>query len=105
MNTLERRLPSLEEMADRKKRAIEKLEPKEDAQLRGRFVGYAKDDAGDRVAVVATKESLVAIEARRGTLREGQEVLARAEAVESENQRRRLLVWRIEAERELDRGR
>jgi type IV secretory pathway VirD2 relaxase len=105
MNTLDRRLPSLEEMAERKKRAIEKLEPEADALLRGRFVGYAQDDAGNRVAVVATHESLLAIEARGGMLREGQEVRARGEAVESENQRRRLLVWRIEAERELDRGR
>ena len=105
MNTLERRLPSLQEMAERKKRAIQNPEPHADARFHGRFVAYAQDEAGNRMAVVSTSESLIAIEARRGMLREGQEILARAEAVETENQRRRLFVWRIEAERELDRGR
>jgi type IV secretory pathway VirD2 relaxase len=105
MRTLDRHLPSLEELAAEKGRAIGRAEPKRGARLRGRLVAYAHDTDGSQVAVVDTGRELLAVAAMGKAIREGTEVRVRAEEIEAENQRRRLLIWRIASERDLDRGR
>jgi type IV secretory pathway VirD2 relaxase len=102
MKTLERELPSLEEFAAQKRRGIAEVDPEEGIQFRGRLVGYARDEDGREVAVVDVARELIAMRAEGKGLREGSDVRVRAESVEGENQRRRTLVWRITAERELD---
>jgi type IV secretory pathway VirD2 relaxase len=102
MKTLERQLPSLEEFAARRRRVIAQVDPEEGVQFRGRLVGYARDEAGREVAVVDVARDLIAMRTEGQAVREGAGVRVRAESVDGENQRRRTLVWRITAERELD---
>src|SRR5437773_4112788 len=97
--------PRWQRGAARKRRAIAEVNPEEGIQFRGRLVGYARDEEGREVAVVDVARELIAMRAEGKALREGSDVRVRAESVEGENQRRRTLVWRITAERELDHAR
>jgi len=99
------RLPTLTALSRREGRPVDVAEPLAGAIYRGRLVGYGRDRAGRRYAVVDTGRELSAFRTEDLAGEPGRTV--RVQSHEREDDRkRRVLVWRLgDDEREQDRGR
>ena len=99
------RLPTLKTLSRREGRPVSVEEPVVGAIHRGRLVGYARDRAGHRHAVVDTGRELTAF--RTDDLGGTPGVAVRVRGQEREDDRkRRVLVWRLgDDEHERERAR
>ena len=98
------RLPTLTALSRSEGRQVNVAEPLVGAIYRGRLVGYGRDRAGHRYAVLDTGRELTAFRTDDLGAVQGREV--RVQGHEHEDDRkRRVLVWRLgDDERERDRG-
>ena len=98
------RLPTLTAMSRSEGRQVNVAEPLVGAIYRGRLVGYGRDRAGRRYAVLDTGRELTAFRTDDLGAVQGREV--RVQGHEHEDDRkRRVLVWRLgDDERERERG-
>jgi len=99
------RLPTLTALSRREGRPVNVAEPLPGAIYRGRLVGYGRDRASRRYAVVDTGRELSAFRTEELAGEPGRTV--RVQGHEREDDRkRRVLVWRLgDDEREQNRGR
>ena len=88
------RLPTLETLSRREGRPVNIEEPAVGAIHRGRLVGYARDRAGHRHAVVDTGRELTAFRTDDLVSASGRDVRARGQEHE-DDRKRRVLVWRL----------
>jgi len=95
-NVHTRNLETLEAAAQRLGRPVRKIRPIDGVELPGRVAGFARE-ASTPYVLVDTGREVRAFESARGDLEIGQQVSARALAVEGENRRgQQQLVWRID---------
>ena len=99
------RLPTLRALSRREGRPVTVEEPVVGAIHRGRFVGYARDRAGHRHAVVDTGRELTAFRTEDLGGAPGVDVRVRGQERE-DDRKRRVLVWRLgDDEHERERAR
>jgi hypothetical protein len=99
------RLPTLTAISRTEGRQVEVAEPVADAIHRGRLVGYGRDRAGRRYAVVDTGRQLSAFRTEDLATPPGREVRVQGRE-HADDRKRRVLVWRLgDDEREQERGR
>jgi Protein of unknown function (DUF3363) len=99
------RLPTLTTVPRRKGRPLNVEEPVEGAIHRGRLVGFARDRAGHRHAVVDTGRELTAFRTDDLAGAPGRDVRVRGQEHE-DDRKRRVLVWRLgDDEHERERAR
>ena len=101
------RLPTLTAISRSEGRAVTVAEPIIGAIYRGRLVGYGRDRAGHRHAVVDTGRELTAFRTDHTSAAPGREVTVQSREHE-DDRKRTSLVWRLgedEREQERDRGR
>jgi hypothetical protein len=101
----EPRLPTLTNLSRREGRPVAVEEPVMGAIHRGRFVGYARDRAGQRHAVVDTGRELTAFRTEDVRGVPGRDVRVRGQEHE-DDRKQRVLVWRLgDDEHERERAR
>src|SRR5919109_2044857 len=99
------RLPTLKRLSRREGRPVNVEEPVVGAIHRGRLVGYARDRAGQRHAVVDTGRELTAFRTEDVVGAPGRDVRVRGQEHE-DDRKRRVLVWRLgDEEHERERAR
>jgi hypothetical protein len=101
------RLPTLTAISRSEGRPVTVAEPIIGAIYRGRLVGYGRDRAGHRHAVVDTGRELVAFRTNHTDTAPGRDITVQGRERE-DDQKRRTLVWRLgedEREQERERGR
>jgi hypothetical protein len=99
------RLPTLKTLSRREGRPVTVEEPVVGAIHRGRLVGYARDRAGHRHAVVDTGRELTAFRTEDLVGASGRDVRVRGQEHEDDS-KRRVLVWRLgDDEHERERAR
>src|SRR2546425_2674782 len=99
------RLPTLRALSRREGRPVTIEEPVVGAIHRGHLVGYARDRAGHRHAVVDTGRELTAFRTDDLAVAPGRDVRVRAQDHE-DDRKRRVTVWRLgDDERERERAR
>jgi type IV secretory pathway VirD2 relaxase len=99
------RLPTLRALSRREGRPVTVEEPVVGAIHRGHLVGYARDRAGHRHAVVDTGRELTAFRTDDLAVAPGRDVRVRGQAHE-DDRKRRVMVWRLgDDERERERAR
>ena len=99
------RLPTLKTLSRREGRPVNVEEPVVGAIHRGRLVGYARDRAGQRHAVVDTGRELSAFRTEDVVGAPGRDIRVRGQEHE-DDRKRRVLVWRLgDEEHERERAR
>jgi hypothetical protein len=99
------RLPTLKTLSRREGRPVTVEEPVVGAIHRGRLIGYARDRAGHRHAVVDTGRELTAFRTDDLGVAPGRDIRVRGQEHE-DDRKRRVLVWRLgDDEHERERAR
>jgi type IV secretory pathway VirD2 relaxase len=99
------RLPTLKTLSKREGRPVNIEEPVVGAIHRGRLVGYARDRAGHRHAVVDTGRELTAFRTDDLGVAQGRDIRVRGQEHE-DDRKRRVLAWRLgDDEHEQERAR
>src|SRR5207245_1404133 len=88
------RLPTIIAFSRREGRQVTIAEPVAGAIYRGHLVGYARDRAGHRHAVVDTGRELTAFRTDDLAVAPGREVRVRGQEHE-DDRKRRVMVWRL----------
>jgi hypothetical protein len=98
-------LPTLKTLSKREGRPVNIEEPVVGAIHRGRLVGYARDRAGHRHAVVDTGRELTAFRTDDLGVAQGRDIRVRGQEHE-DDRKRRVLAWRLgDDEHEQERAR
>ena len=99
------RLPTLTGLSRRESRPVNVAEPVVGAIYRGRLMGYARDRAGHRHAVVDTGRELTAFRTDDASAAPGRDVRVQSRE-HDDDRKRRVLVWRLgDDEQERERAR
>jgi hypothetical protein len=99
------RLPTLKRLSRREGRPVNVEEPVVGAIHRGRLIGYARDGAGHRHAVVDTGRELTAFRTDDLGVAPGRDIRVRGQE-NDDDRKRRVLVWRLgDDEQERERAR